>query len=64
VDPKAKKDSKKEAKKETKKDSKKDPKKEVKDGLMIGNVWRVSPNVGSISSESSIQIQVEFIGNG
>ena len=65
ADPK-KKDSKKEAKKEAKKDTKKDSKQKggEKDGLLIGSVWRVSPAVGSIPPESSVSIQVEFIGNG
>lgn len=55
-----KKDAKKEAKKEAKKDNKKGGQ-EV--GLNIGGVWRVNPFYGSIPPESSINIEVCFVGN-
>ena len=45
--------------------AKKETKKGEKDtaGLSIGGVWRVNPNFGSIPPESSVNIEVTFIGN-
>ncbi len=57
-------------KKDAKKDNKpaqvkKETKKGEKDvsGLTIGSVWRINPNFGSIPPESSINVEVIFIGN-
>jgi len=59
-----KKGGKKDAKKEVKKEVKKDPKKGGQDvGLSIGGIWRVNPFYGSIPPESSVNIEVTFVGN-
>ena len=60
-------------KKDTKKDnkppaaaaSKKDDKKKpgVEGGLTIGGIWKINPPIGCIPAESSINIEVQFIGN-